>query len=81
MKTWTKFIEATGEAKDLNNLIFRQAMFAIENYLVPKLLILGEETKLRCYGPDKIRVFKVEGYEIPVQIVAGEFVYLVGEKS
>jgi hypothetical protein len=76
-----KFIEATGEARELNKLIHRQLLFAAENYLSPKLLILGKQTALRSYGSDKIEVFRIAGFEIPVQIVVGEIVYLVGERA
>lgn len=60
--TYIKFIEATGEAKELNNLIERQSMFAIENYLIPKLLILGEATAFRCYGSNEIKQFRIDGF-------------------
>jgi len=80
MNSWSKFELATGEAEKLNLIIQRQAMFCLEHFLVPKILILGKETAINSYGSTDFKCFRVEGYEIPVQVVEGHIVYLVGEK-
>lgn len=77
--SYDKFVLATGAAAELNDHLHRQAMFCIEYFLVPNILILGKDTALRCYKTVDIKAFRVEGYEIPVQIVDGEFAYLVGK--
>ncbi len=77
-QSWTKFELATGKAEELNKLVHRQAMFAIEHFLVPARLVLGKETAMQAYGSLDFKSFRVEGYEIPVDLVDGDVVYLVG---
>lgn len=72
-------LETRPKAIELNNLICRQSRFLMEHHGMPILLILGKDTAVNAYETSDIKEFQISDCgRIKVQLVEGNFVYVVG---
>lgn len=68
-------------AKELNELVYKQFQFLSTHRQIPKVLILGEDTAVECYGDVGLDLesFMIQSHKVTIQLVEGDIAYLIGE--